>query len=252
MVTQHQNWDYHACFCSPGLMPAVLRRHSTMCALFIYWPRDTKVRAEGWTHKGISGLEGLVSSRSPESRFLTPPCNCQLMLVSTQTCAARKLPIKSRLCTKHHPIRFPKGKTVEEKSSKGVVMMEMDLLWHKRWIWRGNGQRLNPSSAGTPLAPHSGFHLLLTDVCVGLLPLTGNPSCAPLTNKNEVNVTGSTAKKMLSNRGSELEIKHPVSYSPQVMFSAEIIIKKPQCFLAEVTSCFVYHYLIRSTSAMST
>lgn len=100
------------------------------------------------------------------------------------------------LCTKQWSFKFfweiPKGKTEEDKSSKGDVTLEME---------RGNGCRVNLNTAGTPLAPCSGLHLLLTHACIGLLFHIVNPMLSS-TIKIQVNVTGSTEKTLVIKYGT--------------------------------------------------
>lgn len=56
----------------------IAQAQHNVCSLFISCSTGTKVKAEGWTHKGISRLEGMVTLLSAKPRFVTPPCNCQL------------------------------------------------------------------------------------------------------------------------------------------------------------------------------
>lgn len=119
-------------------------------------------------------------------------------------------PIKSRLCAKHRPFRFPKGKTVEEKDGKGIFVMEMDVK--RKWT-RGKS-----SLVASLLAPRNGFRLLLTDVCVGLLFLTGNRSRALLANKNTSECNWLYREDKII-RVNEVEIKHSELLASSYVFS---------------------------------
>lgn len=99
----------------------ITRAQHKMCSAF-GCACGTKAQAEGWIHKGLSGLEGMVTFLSPKGRFLTPPCNCQLRLVSIQTGSVfpePRFPIKSRLCTKD-PLQIPQGENPWEETAAKV------------------------------------------------------------------------------------------------------------------------------------